>query len=118
MASVKQVIIQKGGCFQMEAPRASHPRALRQKDKKAIKKKKKAKMDSSIKTLRAEVDRLEKAAAAEEAEVVRKRSKAKELLRAIKEKEEEEEKEKKDKEGKAKTCALVVRAKENEMEME
>ncbi|GFF37766.1 hypothetical protein IFM58399_05006 [Aspergillus lentulus] len=110
----------------MEAPRVSHPRAMRQKDKKAIKKKK-AKMDSSIKTLRAEVDRLEKAAAAEQAEAARKRSKAQELLKAIKEKEEENEKEEKEKEnkedkeakkGKAKTCALVVRAKENEMEME
>lgn len=35
----------------MEAPRVNHSRTLRQKDKKAIKKKKMAKMDSSIKTL-------------------------------------------------------------------
>ena len=48
---LQQVIISKGGCFQMEAPRVNHPHALRQKDKRAIKKKKKAKMDSSIKKL-------------------------------------------------------------------
>jgi hypothetical protein len=48
---LQQVIINKGECFQMEAPRVSHPRALRQKDQMAIKKKKKAKMDSSIKAL-------------------------------------------------------------------
>ncbi|GFF94245.1 LOW QUALITY PROTEIN: acid phosphatase [Aspergillus lentulus] len=64
---LQQVIISKGGCFQMEAPRVNHPHALRQKDKRAIKKKKKAKMDSSIKKLRVEVDRLEKTVLAERA---------------------------------------------------
>ncbi|GIJ85912.1 hypothetical protein Asppvi_004779 [Aspergillus pseudoviridinutans] len=44
----------------------------------------------------AEVDPLEKAAAAEEAEVARKRTKAQELLKAIKDKEEEENKDKDD----------------------
>ncbi|GIJ90883.1 hypothetical protein Asppvi_009848 [Aspergillus pseudoviridinutans] len=103
----QQVIVNNGGCFRMEAPKADErPRALRQKEKKKTRK-----MDSSIKILRPEVDRLEKAAAAEEAEVARKRTKAKELLKAIKEKEEE-----KDKEGK--TGALVFRSKENEMDME
>ncbi|KAH1401406.1 hypothetical protein KXV81_001810 [Aspergillus fumigatus] len=112
----------------MEAPRVNHPRALRQKDKKAIKKKKKmAKMDSSIKTLvRLSLplhmfDRLENAAAAEEAELARKRTKVKELLKAIKEAEEEEKgkknkEEKKNNEGKedrGQACALVMRFKEN-----
>ncbi|GIK06703.1 hypothetical protein Aspvir_002353 [Aspergillus viridinutans] len=54
---------------------------------------------------RTEVDRLEKAAAAEEAEVARKRTKAQELLKTIKEKE-------------GKTGALVLRTKEIEMNME
>jgi hypothetical protein len=52
---------------------------------------------------------------------VRKRSKAQELLKAIKKKEEEKEKKNEDKEGKkgkAKTCALVMRTKENGMDME
>ncbi|KAF4262071.1 hypothetical protein CNMCM8057_001586 [Aspergillus fumigatus] len=113
----------------MEAPRVNHPRALRQKDKKAIKKKKKmAKMDSSIKTLvrlslplHMCIDRLENAAAAEEAELARKRTKVKELLKAIKEAEEEEKgkknkEEKKNNEGKedrGQACALVMRFKEN-----
>ncbi|RLL94957.1 hypothetical protein CFD26_104729 [Aspergillus turcosus] len=67
-------------------------------------------MDSSIKTLRADVDRLEKAAATEEAEDAHKRAKAQELLKAIKEK--------KDKEGKGMTGALATRSKENEMDTE
>ncbi|GIC92481.1 uncharacterized protein Aud_008947 [Aspergillus udagawae] len=127
----RTVIVNKEGCFWMEAPKHDdRPRALRQKGKRAIEKKKAhktkvCKMDSSIEILQTEVDRLEKTAAAEEAEVARKRTKAQELLKAIKAKEEEKEKkEKKDKkgkegkEGKGKTGALVLRSKENEMNME
>ncbi|GFG07309.1 hypothetical protein IFM5058_03356 [Aspergillus udagawae] len=94
------------GAYRTAPKHDARPHALRQKEKRAIEKKKAhktkmRKMDSSIEMLRAEVDRLEKAAAAEEAEVARKRTKAQELLKAIKAKEEEKEnKEKKDKEGK------------------
>ncbi|KAF7119138.1 hypothetical protein CNMCM5793_008878 [Aspergillus hiratsukae] len=92
----QQVIIKNGGCYQMEAPKHNNrPRALRQKDKKAIKKKKAQKIDSSIKTLRAE---------------------AQELLKAIKEKVKMAKEGKEGNEGKGKTSALVMRSKEMEMD--
>ncbi|EAW19963.1 serine-leucine-rich repeat protein [Aspergillus fischeri NRRL 181] len=126
---VKQVIINKGGCFQMEAPCVNHPRALRQKDKKAIKKKK---MDSSIKTLvTLSLPLPGRSRSAREGRRGRRSgscAQAHQGQRAPQsqqgegggegEKEKKNKEDKEGKEGKGKTCALVMRSKENEMDME
>ncbi|RAH64502.1 uncharacterized protein BO66DRAFT_443902 [Aspergillus aculeatinus CBS 121060] len=84
MAPAQQIIVNAGGRATIVAPADNRPRALRRKDLKKVQKKKQARkgLESKVASheeLLREAERLERAAAAEEAEVRRKREKAAEL---------------------------------------
>ncbi|RAL16193.1 uncharacterized protein BO97DRAFT_411429 [Aspergillus homomorphus CBS 101889] len=106
----QNIYIGQGGRATIMAPADLRPRALRMKDKKKVDRKKVQRkklitMDIAIEGLLEEAACLEKAAAAEEAEVMRKRARVKELREAV---------DKRQKVAQAKENELVVRAKETE----
>ncbi|PYH77450.1 hypothetical protein BO82DRAFT_406202 [Aspergillus uvarum CBS 121591] len=83
-AAQQQIIVNAGGRATILAPADNRPRALRKKDEKKIQKKRQARKGLESKAISGEAllreaERLERAAAAEEAEVKRKREKAAEL---------------------------------------
>ncbi|OJK02605.1 hypothetical protein ASPACDRAFT_39912 [Aspergillus aculeatus ATCC 16872] len=83
LTDTQQIFVNAGGRATIVAPADNRPRALRKKDQKVQKKRQARKglesKDASHEMLLREAERLERAAAAEEAEVKRKREKAAEL---------------------------------------